>query len=89
MQYNLCLASINNKMKSKIKWKYIKQCEEEPTFDWTGSYKGVSVDILSNYKGTWNILVNNKRVRQGVKTRDQAKAWIESNITLNAMSVQD
>jgi hypothetical protein len=62
-------------MKEKIKWKYLDQ--DKPHYDLTGTYRGKSCDILSNYKGTWSYLYNLKFHKQGFETREKAVEALE------------
>lgn len=63
--------------------------DEDPddgTADLVGNLFGKYVDVTSNYKGTWSVMYNNVRVKDGFSTRESARQWAENADLVDALS---
>ena len=69
-----------------INWSEMDECELNPEYDLCGIFNGKYVDVVRNESGFWSTMFNGIRIKENIKTRSEAKEYVENVDLIDALS---
>ncbi|NCQ51874.1 hypothetical protein GW796_08270 [archaeon] len=69
-----------------INWSEIEECELNPEYDLCGIFNGKYVDVVRDESGLWTPSFNGVRIKESIKTRLEAKEYVESVDLIDVLS---